>query len=414
MKKELGVKVLNFFLRISSILCRFGFIAYLGKNAEISLLGEFSLINATVLISLAVLGFDTYIHYTREIVVKGEERKANIIFNQLISFKYVYFLFPVLAAGLFFYKLVNNETLLLLLLLIPLEHLGTELYRLLIPLKKVIFANFLFFTRNSVWALALMFYWYFFNASFQLNTILIYWISCSFISALAGVYYLYKRFCSYPVRVNRLLISQGYGTGLKFFIGTVAYKVIEYSDRYLIDFYRGASELGIYSLFSQFSNVLNSVIFTVVITLLYPLLFEAIHDNDYLKFKRTKSKMLIEVFVISLLAIIGGIFFLKPILLLTGKSEFLNFIDIYYVLLIGNVFFNISFVYHFIMIGFHKDYQITIITILGGVLTLLLNIFMIQSYGIYGCAYAKLIGFSFIFVLKYLYVSKKMSLLKIN
>ena len=63
---------------------------------------------------------------------------------------------------------------------------------------------------------------------------------------------------------------------------------------------------------------------------------------------------------------------------------------------------NISFVYHFIMIGYKKDSEITILTLIGAAINILLNIILIQKYGIIGAIFSKAFAFLFILISKYI------------
>jgi len=58
------------------------------------------------------------------------------------------------------------------------------------------------------------------------------------------------------------------------------------------------------------------------------------------------------------------------------------------------------------MIGYQKDYTITILTLIGAGINILLNIILIPLLGITGAIYSKIVAFLFILISKYLMQDK--------
>ena len=65
--------------------------------------------------------------------------------------------------------------------------------------------------------------------------------------------------------INWDWIKNGVKVSIPFFIGTLAYKVIEFSDRYMIDYYMTKADVGVYVFFGGIANTVNIVVFTLVI-----------------------------------------------------------------------------------------------------------------------------------------------------
>ena len=55
------------------------------------------------------------------------------------------------------------------------------------------------------------------------------------------------------------------------------------------------------------------------------------------------------------------------------------------------------------MIGYKKDFQITLFTIVGAIINIILNILLIPKLGIVGAVYSKIIAFMFILISKYIF-----------
>ena len=64
------------------------------------------------------------------------------------------------------------------------------------------------------------------------------------------------------------------------------------------------------------------------------------------------------------------------------------------------------------MIGYQKDLKITILTLIGAGINIILNIILIPKIGIIGAIFSKIFAFIFILVSKYLMQNKLLQLAK--
>ncbi|WP_053406806.1 oligosaccharide flippase family protein [Persicobacter sp. CCB-QB2] len=394
-------KALNLILRLLALGSRFVFIFLIGKYAGAEFLGEYSLFVTSITLAVIILGFDLYVHATREIIAASDELKSKIILHQFVAYLPLYLVILPLLIVVFLRDYVAWEYAHLFYLVLVFEHIGSEFYRILIPLKKVVFANILFFIRNGLWAIFLSLYLFFFGGmnDLQFEDIYYVWIICTGIAFVLGATFFISRFNFKQVSLDKSFFFSYYKVAWRFFIATVAYKVIEFSDRYFIQEFSTKKMLGVYSMYSQTSNVLNIFIYTLVITMLYPDLLKSIYDKDAKSFSAIKRKMFIEVLAWSLLAIVAGFLILPYILKLLG-GEYQLYSSIYFILIIANVFFNLSYIYHFIITGHKRDRDLMNISLFTAGVILCFNFVGIQLYGVYGIALSKFVGFFVLLLLK--------------
>ena len=272
--------------------------------------------------------------------------------------------------------------------------------------------NLLFFIRNGLWPLAI-FVLYYFNMQLNISILLTYWLYACILSLIIGFIYIRNKYKFNFNLINRKTIIESYKYAFIFFIGTIAYKIVEFSDRYFIDYYLDKESVGVYSLYSQFGSVLNTIIFTIVISIGYPKLLKAIYTNNFKLIIKEKNDMLIEIVIISVLTIFGWYLLLDSLLEVINKPLYLEFNYLFYLVIISNILLNISYVYHFIMIGYKKDYEITFLTLIGAAINILLNIILIKNYGIIGAIFSKIIAFTFILISKYIMQRRLMKAMKI-
>ena len=398
-------KSYNLLIRGSATIIKLAFTLFLGSVFTEIEFGLYSLIISSIYISLILIGFDIYLDANRKIIQKDNiQDQSYILNNQIASYLPFYILFSII---IFFIpeRIIPKEFIFLFFTISILEHINSEIFRLLLALRKTIIANLLFFIRNALWPLVILILYYL-NYQLDIYTLLSYWIFASILALAIGLSFLGKIYEINFSLIDKTTIFKSYKFAFVFFIGTVAYKIVEFSDRYFIDYYLNKESVGVYSLYSQFGSVLNTIIFTIVISIGYPKLLKAIYENNLKMIIKERNMMLTEIVIISLLTLIGGYCFLNTLLDIINKPLYHEYNFLFYLVIISNVIFNISYVYHFMMIGFQKDLTITKITVIGAGINILLNIILIPKIGITGAIYSKTIAFTFILLSKYLMQKK--------
>ncbi len=401
-------KLYNLTIRGSATIIKLAFTLFLGSFFTESEFGLYSLIISSIYISLILIGFDVYLDCNRKIIQKEEPKEqAFILNNQLASYIPFYFLFSIV---IFFIpeRIIPKEFIFLFFSVSIIEHLNSEIFRLLLALRKTVIANLLFFIRNGLWPLVILVLYYF-NFQFNISILLSYWLYASILALIIGLIFLRKKYKLDLSLIDKKTIIASYKYAFIFFIGTIAYKIVEFSDRYFIDYYLDKESVGVYSLYSQFGSVLNTIIFTIVISIGYPKLLKAIYSNNLKKIIKERNNMLMEIVIISILTLLGGYLLLDTLLVIIDKPLYFKFNYLFYLVIISNIIFNLSYVYHFIMIGYKKDFKITILTLIGAAINIILNIILIQKYGIIGAIFSKTFAFLFILISKYLVQDKLIS-----
>jgi len=186
-----------------------------------------------------------------------------------------------------------------------------------------------------------------------------------------------------------------------FFVSSVAYKIIEYSNRYFIDYFHGKELVGVFTLLSGIANVVTVLVFTAVIMVAYPELYKSYISNNNKIYKEMVRKFTRNVTGVSIGAGVLAVFFIHPLLLLIGKFDVYQYHFVtYYLLIVANIILNLSLIPHYILYVKKRDITIMTITLLGVILNIVLNYFLIQHYVITGAAISMIICFLIILFLK--------------
>jgi len=397
----------NLSFRGLAVLGRFLILIGIGKYLTVEDLGIYGLFYTSVIIAIYIIGFDFYTYNTRELIAAKKDKNLHLILDQFIFHAAFYMIMLPALLSIFFMDIVPIKYIYMFYLVLIFEHISQELYRVFTALKKTVFANFISFIKTGLWVYILFILWYLdFNHLKNLNTVFILWFSGALLSVLISIGYLSKlklgKIKNY--KINKDWILQGFKISIPFFISSLAYKTVEFSNRYFIDFFRDKSEVGIFTFYNGIANLINVIVFTAVIMIYYPKLYDYYINNKSDLYKKTVNQFSILVISISLSIAVILVFGIPILLNIINKAEIYNqYLNVYYILIVANVILNISLIPHYIMYVKKKDNLIMKITVAGAITNLIFNYIFIQTWGLTGVAYSSVISFFLIFVLKFYY-----------
>lgn len=384
-------KLINLGLRLGGMGSKFLIIILMSKHLTDFDYGNFGLITTLITILIYVLGIDFYNYSIRDIL-KESETKIDA-FNKVSNTVLFYVLIYVFTCPLFYIIFSQIEFtapyVLLIFLLGITEHFCQETYRLLIAFKKVLMANILLCVRTVSWVLIVLFKIYN-NENIGLEYLFKVWLlaNCSIIVFMV-MYELinnHKEFKFFKLEIN--WIKNGLNTAFLFFTGTILLKIIEYSNRFVIDSFLGKEATGIFTFYSQIAILMTVYINTIVISFELPVLIESSKTNKakelYKKFKKGLKQHIVIV-------AIGIIILIKPILIWQNKESFEVYMPILLLLLTGAGFMNYSLAEHFKLYIYNRDKKIVKILVVTSIFNLCFSIVLTYWFGLYGASIAFLI-----------------------
>lgn len=401
----LKTSVYNIFFRGLTLVSKFIFVLFLGKYSldEVNL-GIYGLFVTSITMLIYFIGFDFYVFNTREIIASKDNILDKVI-NQLYFHIAVYLLvIPLATFSLIFFDIIPVNFLLVFLVLIIAEHLGQELYRLFTALEKSVMANIMLFFRSGFWVWIVLFDFFVLNNPIDLKKYLIFW---SLFSGITFIFFLFglsihgKPSFKKP---NYNWILKGLRTAGVFFLGSLSFQIIQFSDRFMIDYFYGKKMVGVYTTYAQFTNAIEVFTFSAITMVIYPKMLQS--QSNIAEYKIILRKFLLNLILMSLLLIVLLIFVAPYIFDFLEKPAIIGEIDTFYILLIGIFFLITSNVFHYDLYVKEKDGIILKTAIIAVLLNITLNIILIPRYSIKGAAIATGMTFLTIFFLK-LYYSKK-------
>ena len=402
----MAIPILNLLFRGLAIAGRFLVLIGIGRYLSETELGIYGLFYTSIILAIYFIGLDFYTYNTREIIGREYTERLPLLRDQLVFHLLVYLVAIPLLLPVFYYDVIPFRFIIWFYLILIFEHLSQEFFRIFTALSKSVFANFITFIRSGAWAFVLAIAWIMHIESLiNLHTIWIAWFLGSFVSVIISVIYLFKLNLGTIKhnRVNWPWIKKGILISLPFFVSSLCFRLIEHTNRYFIDFFQSKDLVGIFTLFASSANLISVIVFTTIIMVDYPVLYEYyIHrqNEDYLK---RKKKFIRKVIYISLAAGILAAVLIHPLLYLIGKHEIYDpHIIVFYILIGANILYNLSLIPHYLLYIKKKDYQIMITTLAGLVVSLILNYLLVLWFAITGAALTMLISFFVILTLKWI------------
>ena len=396
-------KIINLLLRLLAMGAKFLLVIFIGKYLSSEALGEYGLFFSTITIAIFFLGMDFYVFNTREIIATSEKnKKAILIRDQFIFYIFTYIIILPLLIVVFFLNIIDFKYMILFYLVLVAEHISQEFYRLFITLSRQTLATFLLFIRSGIWIYVLVAVWVLDLGNLKnLKFVYIGWLFGAFLSVAIGIFYLIKDYGlnNFKGKINFTWIKSGLKISMPFFMGTIAYKIVEFSNRYIIDFFMSKSDVGVFTFFANIANALQTIVYTLVIMMYYPKIIAAYQSGSETAtlIKNFTKETILYSMICSVVIAIS----IYPILGFLNKTEFFENLPIFWILLISILFANLSLVPHYQLFAMKKDILIRNITIGVAILNVVLTLTLVYFYGLYGAAIAMIISYFAMYFIKY-------------
>lgn len=198
-------------------------------------------------------------------------------------------------------------------------------------------------------------------------------------------------------RFNR--IKEYLSFGLPLVPSDLSHWMVHSSDRYMISFFLGATMVGYYSPSYTIGTIITMISLPILIQLM-PMLSKFYDEKNILEVKNTIKISLKYYLIFSIPAVFALSYLSKPILMILTTSEIAQkgfFITPY--IAVSTLLLGCIYIFSQVFFIRKKTKTLGLIWITGAIVNLIMNIFMIQYFGIIGAAISTLITFILIFVI---------------
>lgn len=403
-------RLFNMSLRLSSLGFKLFLTLYIARYFSLSDMGTYGLVASTVAIAIPLLGFRYDYMVTRELVEASPLRAAILIRDETVFYGLNYlFLAAVVLIGMFFIPHNTNNTVVAITLLLSiLESLCVVTSTNFVFLKRPILSNFLFFLRSAAWTIPVIGLGLFTPTLRSLNFVFSFWLIGLLGSLIVTAYMLkympWKE--TFKIKVDWPHIRKDVTRCLPIWLGAIGAVGAINIDRFVVEFYMSREMVGVLSFFASFGTALIALVTSGVSTFKQPHLIAHHKQNETLKFWEVAKEITIQSTgaAIFLSLIIGLVVPVMAAML--GKPEIESHKVVLWFILAGSVMRLGSDSLNGVMYARHQDKDIWIGNLLFLAVALLLNLWLVPIFGLYGAGYTALISSLFVVMWRFYCVKR--------
>lgn len=179
--------------------------------------------------------------------------------------------------------------------------------------------------------------------------------------------------------------------------------ILSLSDRYMIEYFRGASEVGIYSAICQLANYPLSLISSMIIMAAYPIIIETWENKGNEIARKLISNITRYYLIIAIPSILGIISLSSEFVLFLGNAYSIGIIIIPWIC-VGSLASGICVYINKGLELKKKTRVLSWLVLIAGICNILMNLLLIPEYGYYGAAISTCLSYIIYFLLS-VYVS---------
>jgi O-antigen/teichoic acid export membrane protein len=400
-------QILNVVLRGLTLASKFLLVILLAKMLSPKQIGEYGLLTATISYSLYLVGFDFYTYSTREIVSSIHSKWPQMIRDQIVFHLIMYVaIFPILLF-IFVSEILDWKVIGWFYSLLVCEHISQESNRLLIALLRPIMASIVMFIRMGAWCYAVIWVMVYYPDFQSLGTVWFGWLTGGLVSVLLSCYALkslpWQNIKGIPIQW--LWIKKGIKTASYFFAGTIALRGIFTLDRYILKFYCGVADVGVYTFFMGIANAMQSFVDAGVIVFIYPKMVKAYRNNNNVEFRKELKNLSMGILLSVAILFSCAAICMYPLLNYIGKESYINSMPVFWVLMAAISVSCIGMIPHYVLYAKKKDLSILYVNLICFCLFLVCSFFVVKSYEVIGMAYLILFVFVSMLIMKILAIT---------
>lgn len=375
------MKYLSVVLRLLSGLSKLGLIILLIKYLDPSEYSVFILIVATIGYAIYPLGMEFYNYSNREVIGSNLIRQSELLSNHVFVILCGYVIFFPLFYFIFEKELLPKNIILQFYIILVLEHLSQELYRILVALSKTTESAISLFIRQGSWVILLAIG---FNGDWveaKTETVLIFWMAGGLISLAYASIYLMPIIKKISVdSIDTRGVIEGLKISWPFLVACIGANGVLVIDKYVIEMTSGAEYLMAYSYYLALSFGLLLIVDAAIVVYIYPRMVQSWKLKNINMLLDLSKQMRVRIVGVSILFSIPLYFVSGPLLDILGKGDVGQYKQILIYTIAYVVLSAVTFVPHFGLFALKADRWITYTSFFN----MLVFVVVVVAFGIVG------------------------------
>ncbi len=395
-------------LRAALILLKFLFIIFYTKLSTVENVGVYALLVSSITIVVFIFGAELHSSACRDVVTEKASDKKNMMFSthsffacvSFIILIFIYFIANYLGYLKTFYWLG-----LPVVLLCFLELYSQEISRYLLMTEKPIASNVMQLIKGGGWVIPVLFLISKSSEEEHLNLVINGWLISTLASTFIGLFCLRKslRF-TLNIDITWLFIALKRAR-VYWFVAILA-QFQMYSDRFVLNYFSGAYEVGVMSVFQNFTNVIQTFVQVGVIGIYLPKLISTYHDGNLSAYIQGIKKLVTQSSIIIIVISLALLLCIKEVLALIDKQIYFQLLDVFYLQILSTVLLTLSLLPHIVLYSIKADNTLFKIAIISLPFYLISLVILVNLYGIYGVVITAIFYNTFLILCKSTYAYK--------
>jgi len=349
-------RFLNLSLRSLTLASRFLLLFLLARYLEPADLGLYGLLVVTIGYALYLVGFDFYIYTTREAIGCDRSELGGLLKNQSALLLLLYLLFVPVLILFFRTDLLPWSVAPWFFVLLPLEHLGQEISRLLIALSRPLAASLVLFLRSGLWIMACAWLLVFEPESRVLDTVLKYWVMGGLAATILGISILGRmKIGGWGSVVDWQWLKQGIRITVPFLLATLALRGVFTLDRYWFESLAGIEVLAAYVFFIGIAGTLMSFLDAGVFVFQYPEMIRSWQIGLPAEFRSETLRLAGLTLLFSTGFIVVAFALLPTLIGWIERPIYLRYSSLFPYLILANLLFAVSTIPHYALYAQRRD-----------------------------------------------------------
>lgn len=350
------LELTNVGLRAATMASRFVLLFFLARLLPPADVGRYGLVVVTVAYSVMLVGLDFYTFSTRELLGVDRGSWIYMLRDQAVLHVLVYVVVLPLGLLLFVLGVLPWALAGWFYVLLISEHVGKELYRLLIVAGRPVLATIVLFLQRGLWALVLPLLMLVFEALRTLDAVFVAWAVSSIAAiglslwGLGGLDWRAAR-----REVDWGWIRKGLGVAAIFLLGTLFQRAIFTLDRYILESAGGLDLVGVYTFFMGIAMAAMAFLDAGVFAFLYPRLVSAFQSGKITEFRTGMRALTIRTVLATIALVAGAAVLVFPVLSLLDRPLYTSNISVFWLLLGAVTLYALGMIPHFGLYAMGRD-----------------------------------------------------------
>jgi len=200
-------------------------------------------------------------------------------------------------------------------------------------------------------------------------------------------------------RISISFLKEAILYGYSFIFLALLSWLLSAGDRYIIQYFKGASAVGIYSVGYSISTMIQSLIVSPINIAILPILLETWNERGEKETKKFLSNLLKYYLLVGIPLIFGVSALAKDLVVIFATSKFSEASDIMPFVIAGVIIYGIYFITWAGLQISKKMHLITYCLLIAVIVNIVLNFLLIPQYDIVGAAIATLVAYIVFFII---------------